>query len=378
MVEVGKRLDNWLSKASATSTRYLWKSCFQAFAKWVVETRNPLTDKPLIECDVNEVDEVIRMDFESMPSHLFQDKYKDILTKYAAYLSKEKSNTTRTYVSAIQSFLTNEAMGVKMPRNKLPKPEMAKGEHQFTLDEFRQMWLVADTEGKARLSTAVSLGWGVGDFVKLKTERVRKYLEDVDGDGYVSFDYGRQKTKARVRGILNPGAVADLKNYLERVPVDQEFLWSVKTKTGLNYWFKRLYEEARLKDNGTIRFHLIRKYTFSVAVHNIGPYAAKLLVGKNIKLEDATYLQGLEDRLLERYKKLAYPFLKLSGVETIREDSDRVKQLENVIRAMNTTFIYTQNWSLNELRKRGADTTEMENVIKKYVEHTRFLSEKEG
>ena len=55
---------------------------------------------------------------------------------------------------------------------------------------------------------------------------------------------------------------------------------------GLYYWLKALAKEAGVKPTGTIRFHLLRKYTFDVASVNCGSYEAKLLVGKSIPLAD--------------------------------------------------------------------------------------------
>lgn len=266
-----------------------------------------------MDCEAGDVDDAIRKDFENMPSHLFHDKYRDILTKYIASLSGEKGNTAAAQVSSVRSFFSNETMSIRLPPGKVPKPEMAMHEHRFTLEELRRMWLVADTEGKARLSTAVSLGWGVGDFKNLKTQFIRTVLANVDEDGYVAFDYRRQKTSARIRGILNPCSVSSLRNYLKQVPKNQTFLWKALTTTGLNHWLRTLFSEAGLTENGKLRFHLIRKYVFDIVSSQVGMYEAKLLTGKMIPLGDATYLHGLEDRLLERYKKFAYPLLRLNG-----------------------------------------------------------------
>lgn len=283
------------------------------FAEWVTSAENPLTGKSYMDCGADEVDDVIRRDFESMPSHIFQDKYRDILTKYTASLSHLKSNTALAKISGVRSFFTNEASSIKLQKGKVPRAEMAMGEHRFTLNDFKGMWLVADTEGKARLSTAVSLGWGIGDFLDLKTRFIREALKNIDSDGFAAFDYRRHKTKARIRGILTPNAVHDLKNYLERVQDDQEYLWTAKTKKGMNYWLRNLCKEAGIKENGSIRFHLIRKYVYDLVSSQCGVYEAKLLVGKKIPLSDATYLHTLEDRLLKRYKQFAYRFFKLDG-----------------------------------------------------------------
>ena len=122
MVEMGRRLENWLSKALSEGTRSQWKSRWLRFAKWVTVTESPLTDKPYMECRADEVDDVIRRDFENMPSHIFQDKYKDIVTKYVASLSHFKSNSALAKISSVRSFFTNEASSIKLQKGKVPTP----------------------------------------------------------------------------------------------------------------------------------------------------------------------------------------------------------------------------------------------------------------
>lgn len=264
-------------------------------------------------CRPEDVDDVIRHDFESMPSHLFHDKYRDMLTKYAASLSGLKSNTALSYISSARSFFSNEAISIKLQAGKLPRPEMAMGEHRFTLNELRKMWLIADTEGKARLSVAVSLGWSVSDFLSLTAEFIQNVVGNKDIDGFAAFDYRRMKTKTRIRGVLNANTVHDLEQYLARVPAGQEYLWTTHTKTGINYWLRRLFKEAGLQAAGSLRFHLVRKYVYDLVSSQCGVNEAKLLTGKTIPLSDETYLHGLEARLLERYKRFAYPFLRLGA-----------------------------------------------------------------
>jgi hypothetical protein len=78
-------------------------------------------------------------------------------------------------------------------------------------------------------------------------------------------------------------------------------MWSTGTRESFSYWIIKLCEEVDLTEDGSIRFHLIRKYVYDKVSSTCGLNEAKLLVGKKISLSDATYLHGLEDRLLERH-----------------------------------------------------------------------------
>jgi hypothetical protein len=260
---------------------------------------------------------------------------------------------------------------------KLPRPEMATGEHRFTLDEFRKMWLIADMEGKARLSVAVSLGWSISDFLGLTTNFVQQTIRNRDAEGFVTFDYRRMKTKARIRGILHPNAVHDLEHYLKKVPSDQEYLWTTRTKTGINYWLRRLFNEAGIQENGTIRFHLIRKYVFDRVSSQCGPYEAKLLTGKKIDISDETYLHGLEDRLLERYKKFAYPFLRLTGVRQNQQSkieglTEKVESLSLEVETWKEEAI-TMKKKMNEITKARRKTDQIMNQLIENPEFMAFL-----
>ena len=357
---MGKRLKNWLSKASTPGTRKQWRLRWGKFVEWA---------SPFMNCTPDEVDDIIRKDFEAMPSHLFQDKYRDILTKYLASMGDKRSNTTLGRISSVRSFFTNEATSISFQKGRLPVAEMAMNEHRFNREELHQMWLVADLQGKAILSTTVSLGWSVGDILELERGFIEKNLAFEDKDGYVTFDYLRKKTKTRARGILNPCAVHDLRNWL-KVSSKKKSLWNTRTLGGMNYWIKSLVESAGIKPNGTVRFHLLRKYTFDIAVSQIGHYEGKLLVGKAIGLSDETYLHGLEDRLLERYKQFAFPFLNLDGIRAQREN--KVSDLEKKLEKQTIVLDYVQKQLQEEktLREKNNDlfTEQLEKQLRNVAE----------
>ncbi len=61
---------------------------------------------------------------------------------------------------------------------------MAKEKIMFTLPDLKNMWLIA----RARLSTAVSLVWSIGDFMALETAFIKRLLDYTDQDGFLFFD----------------------------------------------------------------------------------------------------------------------------------------------------------------------------------------------
>jgi len=129
----------------------------------------------------------------------------------------------------------------------------------------------------------------------------------------------------------------------------------------INYWLRSLCKEAGVKENGSIRFHLIRKYVFDVAVAQCGIYEAKLLTGKKIPISDSTYLHGLEDRLLEQYKRFAYSFLKLNG-----ELVDQRGRMEKLAEKVDSLSIEAEEWKTMaiKMKKENREITErMDQVV---------------
>lgn len=321
-----------------------------------------------MDCPVDEVDEVIRRDFESMPSHLFHDRYKDVLEKYLASLATQNPNTTLSRIGSVRSFFSHEASSITL--NRLPKPQMAKNEHRFTVAELRKIWMIGDVESRTRLSVALSLGWGVSDFLSLRRMFIDDVLKHVDQDGYAAFDWTRKKTGARTRGLLNPDSVRDLTAYLETVHDGRERLWTCRTSTGVNFWLRSLVKKAGIARNGKIRFHLLRKFVYDTVSSTCGINEAKLLTGKAIPLADATYLHGLEDRLLERYKSFAYPLLQLS--QTMDAPSEDITTLkENNVNQQQT--ISNQQLEIKDMRTRLDATVNAVEAARKEVQDLRAI-----
>ncbi|MCJ7631428.1 hypothetical protein MUP77_03365 [Candidatus Bathyarchaeota archaeon] len=143
------------------------------------------------------MDDVIRKDFEDMPSHLFKDKYRDVLVKYVAFLANINENTTSCLIATVKAYFTSEALSIALQRGKIPRKKMVKGKHRFTLPDLKNMWLIADIERKARLSTAVSLGWSIGDFMALETAFIKRLLDYTNQDGFFCVS-----TKVEGRRVL--------------------------------------------------------------------------------------------------------------------------------------------------------------------------------
>jgi len=108
-----------------------------------------------------------------------------------------------------------------------------------------------------------------------------------------------------------------------------------------------------------------------------GPYEAKLLTGKKIDISDATYLHGLEDRLLERYKKFAYPFLRLNGIR-----QNQQSKIEALTEKVESLSLEMETWKeealamkkkMNEITKARRETDQIMNQLIEKPEFVAFL-----
>lgn len=294
------------------------------FAQWACSAINPLTEKPYFSCQPDQVDDVIRQDFEDkeLGTAMFIDRYRDLLEKYSNHLSPLGNNTVKTYMGTIASFFSHEAIPIKLPQGTIPSTELAVGEHTLSREDIQAMHAVADWEGKARISTAL-LGWGVGKFLKLKVDFIKEILAEKDADGFCAFITNRGKTKrfgVKAVGVLIPEAVKDLTTYLSNIPSSQTRLWTITSRQGMNVWLKALAEKAGIHLTGQLRFHLFRKFMYTIARDAVDSEFAKLIVGKKINYSDLTYMQGLKQRILKQYKEKVYPQVQLTIVPQHHQD----------------------------------------------------------
>jgi hypothetical protein len=247
-----------MSKIDNVNTRSLHSRNWRKFAKWAVTTINSLTEHNFFTCSMDEVDDAIRTDFVTMNTAMFLDKYKDMLTKYLVSISHLKNNTQNAYMTSVKSFFTSESVSIKLPKGKIPSIERARGDHELTIPELQAMWHVGNWEEKARISTALSLGWGISDFMALQVNDIKAYLHDIDEEGFCVFDSERIKTRRRsviVIGILNPDGTRDLTKYLDTIPDTRASLWTIGTPKGMNLWLRTLYAKAGFTTTRKLHFH---------------------------------------------------------------------------------------------------------------------------
>jgi hypothetical protein len=136
---------------------------------------------------------------------------------------------------------------------------------------------------------------------------------------------------------LTHEALTALRQLRRIQPKTEHVFESVRTVVGLNKWLKSLCERAKIKTRGRIRFHLIRKYTFSqLSASGMNAWEAKLCIGKTIPLDILTYLKGQEEILREKFIS-AEDRLTLSGFTNsnhtkLGKVSEEIEELKEIIK----------------------------------------------
>jgi integrase len=275
-------------------------------------------------------------------------------------------NSARALLGDVRAFFTYHCRPVKIGRRKVPKQQVATGEHEFSQVELRKMFHYADVRGKAILSTAVALGWSADDFLSLTRKEIEGLVSKalVEKQMFIGFTHIRGKTGAESRSHLTPEAIESLKAYLDLTPKGAEFLWANGNLTDhitndtLNNILKDLVEKASIQTIGTVRFHLIRKFTMSaLSSAGIGDWDVKFMVGKEVPPDIATYLTNRKQNLLEEFQN-AYPKLSLAGYanhnhDRLQELIEENKKLKESMTLMWSTLgqIVANNPKMAEIRK---------------------------
>lgn len=239
-------------------------------------------------------------------------------------------NFSRSKISAIRAFLKSQCEPVRIRRGAIAKPQISIGEHEFRQDELRRMFHFGDVREKAILSTAVSLGWSSDDFLNLKRDFIAPFL---DKEPFTGFWATRRKTGEPVRTHLTPEAIDSLRAWLKVAP-KSKYVFATNSKghlsnDRLNEILKEMVENAGVSVTGRVRFHSIRKFTYSqLNASGMNRLEANLCIGKSIPPDILTYLKDMTRELKQKFE-VAYEKLSLVGYQN--QNKDRIRQLEQQV-----------------------------------------------
>jgi integrase len=325
-IKSSSKVQEWLSEFSKHSTKRNYE---QNLDKFLTKTNMS-------------VDELIAIS----PTDL---KHK-ILTYRVKQLEDDKEqNSVLAYITAVRSFCGYLNKPIKFRRGQLGKVKADVDSHVFGNGDLRELFEVANTQGKAILATATSLGWEISAFLSLEREKVASIINHAKAnkEAFIFREDIRSKTGEPRLAIFNPLAITWLSRYLEVRTDKSKYLFPF-TQNGLTKYLHRLAIDAKIETTGKVRFHNIRKWLMSsLSRSGFNEFQIKYVLGKSIGVSDRTYLQTLRTEIAEKYPKIYDNYLNISPtpngngkVSKLSEDVAQLKEQVEQLRLDNFSLKY--------------------------------------
>jgi hypothetical protein len=290
---------------------------------------------------------------------------RDARTKILEFYNYLKSqgyeiNTARTQPLGILAFYSAHCETVKDVTKNFDAVQIPENEYAFSQEDLRQVFYYADTEGKALISLAVSLGYSAIDFLELEAQKLKDLIAEakdkhLDIIGFIGKT--RAKTSVQPRSFLTPEAIDSVSEYLTAIERKQgktpKYLWCNHqldkhiTNQGLNKKLKTLLEKANVKTYGKqVKFHGLRKFLYS-RLQAKNRDIAKVITAKKVSASDITYIPNL-DAECERIFRETYREICLNGdvtgktrktqEEIIEKQNKRIEELETFNRYLTQAY----------------------------------------
>lgn len=273
---------------------------------------------------------------------------KNSIVEFYNYLKSTKHykiNTARSTPLGILRFYHSHCEQLEEVTKEFDSIQLPENEFVFTQETLRKMHYYADTNEKALLSSAVSLGYSSIDFLELETEKIRNLVnqaksEHLDIIGFIGKT--REKTSIQPRSYLTPEAIESINEYLTLRDKDgkvHKYLWSNDyadtpiTNQSLNARLKKMVSKANIDTyNKEVKFHAIRKFLYS-NLQRLNRDIAKVITAKKVDTSIITYITDL-DKECERVFREAYKGIALNGDVSgkhHKEQSQKVDDLTNAL-----------------------------------------------
>lgn len=339
--------------------------------EWTSEFSNQKTRKDY-QRNINKFLTAANLTIEQLQK-MTPEQIKHIILKYRAdtLTAGTGQNSVLTYINAVRSFATYINKPIRFRRGSLGKFQADTTSHIFSNGDLKTLFDNGDTQQKAIITTATSLGWEVSAFInELTRERIKQRIEHAiqNGEKYIFFEQTREKTKEKRFAVLNPLAIEWLTKYLQltenqpRHKTDPRlFIYSTE---GVNRMLGALAIKSGLKTTGQIRFHNIRKWLMSrLSRCGFGEFQIKYILGKAIPVSDSTYLQTLKTDVEEKYPLVYNDYLNICPVlvsETTNKQFEGLKRdFELFKAAVAPIAVLYEDWLRKMVKTRDFHVVEM-------------------
>jgi len=328
------------------STREGNATRFKHFCKWIKKTPDQLVEEYQKARDSNDLDSWKR----ETANQIIQ--FYNWLKEQTSERTNEKYsiNYCNTVGSAILAFHHQNTTRLEDIMSEFSPTQIPTKEYRFSQADLRKMFFYGDTEEKALLSLAVSLGYGARDFLALECESLQHLVQEAKDRNLEIIGFiaeGRTKTSIQPHSFLTPEAIQSTEEYLTLLAKKHgqlpKFIWCNShtdkhiTNEGLNKKLRRLVKKANIKTyDKQVRFHSIRKFTYS-ALRKTDQQISKIIVGKTVSVSDMTYV-NIEAECYRVFKE-TYRHISLNGDvtgKTRQKQTEEIQALTNAIGSLQT------------------------------------------
>ncbi len=279
------------------------------------------------------------------------------IEKFYVWL-KEKGysqNTCRNVINTPIQFLKYFDTPVKYRRSLgMYKTVPTTRDHMITIDQVQEMAKVSDLREQILLEVFI-IGLRVGDISKLKW----KTFEN-QGKTPIPIQILTEKEEIVAKTFISEEFNGLLSKYLQTIDKENPYLFQ-SSRNGylsgkrINAILKELGDRAGIKSHGLFRWHIGRKlFLRTCAELGINQWNAKILCGKSVSPDIATYINGVQ---------LTNDFLKISNVlrlfpQSVPKYSETIDQMQK--------SITTQQMEIKDFKTRlEAITSNYEKLDKK-------------
>lgn len=248
-------------------------------------------------------------------------------------------NSCRTYCLALQQIFAYYEMPVRVPTGSdVTKSVMSTKDYVPRIEEYRLMFKLGDIREKLFISLGLTLGWRIGDVIKLK----KNMLPDLEQDAPIPFELLTEKENVVARSFIGEETRLLLKDHIAACSGENPYLFPSNGRGHIDpetitRSLRALAKKAKIRipETKRLRFHCFRKRFISTCADlNIDPNITKILVGKSVEKSMLAYLSGINrQKAFER----VYQFLRLGDVPTMQKKAStsemeaRLERVENLI-----------------------------------------------
>lgn len=220
-----------------------------------------------------------------------------IIEKFYVWLKENgySQNTCRNIVNAPIQFLKYFDTPVKYRRSLgMYKTVPTTRDHIISVGEVQSMAKYADLREQILLEVFL-LGLRIGDVSTLRWKTF-----DVSGEAPIEILILTEKEEVIARSFISTEFKELLNKYLDTIDKSIPYLFQSArnghlTSKRINAIFKELGERAGIKSHGLFRWHIGRKlFLRTCAELGINQWNAKMLCGKSVSPDIATYVNGVQ------------------------------------------------------------------------------------